>query len=387
MALRKCPECGREISSDAKVCPHCGKKQITTSFIVQLILGGILAIWIASSLYKVGGNSTTPSRTFSPSQPSISASYPSDQIAFHSLNRPYPARYRSGSNEIQKSAIFNECNKARKDFLKNSKFRVIDWIGKITSIGTDQGGDVAHVQIESNAAGFTISYKTWNNRLSDLFTESMLKKGSKVYNQVGQLSEGSLVKFSARFIDSQEKGIEEASMTEQGTVDAPEFIVKFDGILPYSSPQSSYDGTKSTSKAEGTTTESRRDTREPYEEPPDDFFSSFYEEVDVTQGLGVAYSAVSEPKIEVERVQWEPTSQRWKVTNISDEKGVDVEITAKLPEDYVYAFQSATNDSHVKPTLIRERKDGKWGRVLKIKWKFRHAFLPGESYFLYFEYK
>lgn len=27
MALKKCKECGNEISTDAKVCPHCGKKQ------------------------------------------------------------------------------------------------------------------------------------------------------------------------------------------------------------------------------------------------------------------------------------------------------------------------------------------------------------------------
>lgn len=27
MALRKCEECGKEISSDAKVCPQCGKPQ------------------------------------------------------------------------------------------------------------------------------------------------------------------------------------------------------------------------------------------------------------------------------------------------------------------------------------------------------------------------
>jgi hypothetical protein len=29
MALRPCKECKKEISSDAKVCPHCGKKQDT----------------------------------------------------------------------------------------------------------------------------------------------------------------------------------------------------------------------------------------------------------------------------------------------------------------------------------------------------------------------
>lgn len=27
MAMKKCKECGKEISKDAKVCPNCGKKQ------------------------------------------------------------------------------------------------------------------------------------------------------------------------------------------------------------------------------------------------------------------------------------------------------------------------------------------------------------------------
>jgi hypothetical protein len=116
-------------------------------------------------------------------------------------------------------------------------------------------------------------------------------------------------------------------------------------------------------------------------------FASFYGEVDVTRGLGVAHSAVTEPSFEVERVESGPYFQKWKVTNTSDEKGVDVEITATLPEYWTYVFESATNDTHVKPVLIRERKNGKWGRVLKIKWKFRHTFQPGESYYLYFEYK
>lgn len=58
MAMKKCKECGNEISSSAKVCPNCGKKQksiVKISILVIVIL--IIIIGIASS----GGNTTTTS--------------------------------------------------------------------------------------------------------------------------------------------------------------------------------------------------------------------------------------------------------------------------------------------------------------------------------------
>lgn len=45
MALKKCKECGAEISSSAKKCPHCGKKQKSSSAIIIGII--ILVIGIA----------------------------------------------------------------------------------------------------------------------------------------------------------------------------------------------------------------------------------------------------------------------------------------------------------------------------------------------------
>ena len=48
MALKKCSECGKEISSEAKICPNCGKKQITIGKVISWIAFGILVIWIIS---------------------------------------------------------------------------------------------------------------------------------------------------------------------------------------------------------------------------------------------------------------------------------------------------------------------------------------------------
>jgi hypothetical protein len=55
MAMKKCKECGEEISSSAKVCPKCGKKQkskLGLIFIILIVLTIIIGI-------SAGNNDTT----------------------------------------------------------------------------------------------------------------------------------------------------------------------------------------------------------------------------------------------------------------------------------------------------------------------------------------
>lgn len=76
MALKPCIECKREISTEAKTCPHCGKKNPTTSPADQakgcagcLIILGVLAIIGMCSKDTVP--SLTPSASsFTPAPPS-----------------------------------------------------------------------------------------------------------------------------------------------------------------------------------------------------------------------------------------------------------------------------------------------------------------------------
>jgi len=241
MKLKMCTNCGKVISSVAKVCPNCGKKQITISKIISWIAIGILLITFL--IYPIFIVNVDEGKTYTKrpidKKSTHSISYPQSQLEFHLLNNPFPSRYNNGINEIQKSRVFNECNQARKNFLKNNKFQVIDWVGEITVIGTDQGGDFAYVEIKSIVNDFTIVYKTLNNEFFDIFAKTMLKKGTKVYNQVGKLQEGTIVKFSGRFIEDKKRGIEESSLTELGCVESPEFIFLFDSVEPYTASQSS----------------------------------------------------------------------------------------------------------------------------------------------------
>ncbi len=53
MAMKKCKECGAEISSSAKTCPNCGKKQTS---ILKIIIILIIVIIIIAAI--AGGGST-----------------------------------------------------------------------------------------------------------------------------------------------------------------------------------------------------------------------------------------------------------------------------------------------------------------------------------------
>ena len=57
MALRPCKECKKEISSEAKVCPHCGKKQGTSAGVGCLTVIGVLVVlgYVGSQLNNNSG--------------------------------------------------------------------------------------------------------------------------------------------------------------------------------------------------------------------------------------------------------------------------------------------------------------------------------------------
>lgn len=70
MALKKCKECGTEISSKADTCPHCGapQKRKHTSLLAWLVLGGII-VAVYNGLTP-GSHTTTPAAPAKPAPPS-----------------------------------------------------------------------------------------------------------------------------------------------------------------------------------------------------------------------------------------------------------------------------------------------------------------------------
>ena len=52
VALKKCKECGQQISSEAEKCPHCGKPQSKSGAIIGGIVSLVVVILIIYSLEK-----------------------------------------------------------------------------------------------------------------------------------------------------------------------------------------------------------------------------------------------------------------------------------------------------------------------------------------------
>ena len=71
MALKPCKECGREISSEASACPHCGKKDPTGKSTSPVAMGCLILILLGvfgSLVSRSGGNDSSSSTTASTSQ-------------------------------------------------------------------------------------------------------------------------------------------------------------------------------------------------------------------------------------------------------------------------------------------------------------------------------
>lgn len=162
-----------------------------------------------------------------------SVRYPESERAFHALNQQCQQAYAVGQNEIQKSLAFNRCNKSRSQFAKDN--RVQNWVGNITDISTDQGADVVSVSISSRSDGVDLAFGTVSNRVSDYATNSLITQSNPLFNVLANMKIGDTVLFDAEFLShpESERGIWESSLTEKGSIEDPEFNVRFTKIQPY----------------------------------------------------------------------------------------------------------------------------------------------------------
>ena len=116
MALKKCKECGKEVSSKAKNCPNCGapiKKQISTGSGCLIIILFVLFIgWIFSSIFD------TPSSTdWRSENNSIAANVMIEKFVKERLRSPSTAKFPGAlerSDHVQ--------------YLENQKYKINSWV-------------------------------------------------------------------------------------------------------------------------------------------------------------------------------------------------------------------------------------------------------------------
>lgn len=158
--------------------------------------------------------------------------YPSTQRQFVDLNRDCVTAYRAGTNDIQRSLAFNSCNDSRTQYA--AKHPIRGWLGTVESISTDQGADVVSFRITTSIDGFDISYGTLSNRVSDARYGSLITQTNPIFGVLANLHVGDRVEFDGDFLGDPagETGIWEASMTERGSMEEPEFNIRFTKVAP-----------------------------------------------------------------------------------------------------------------------------------------------------------
>lgn len=225
MGLIKCKECGHEVSKKAKTCPNCGNKTKPGVF-KQIVLGLVGAFVIITVIGAFTDDSGGGPATTAEDEPVITV--PSSQKAFVDAVRKAQGAADEASNDMAKGGV----RATRADEVcqaLGSSGRAIGWVGEIDSIDSNsEGKGVLSVTLARN-----VTVSTWNNAMSDIGAGTLIDPGTALFNTVSSMSEGDLVEFSGSFFANDLDCVSEQSITLDGSLDDPEYTMKFESVEPY----------------------------------------------------------------------------------------------------------------------------------------------------------
>ena len=148
------------------------------------------------------------------------------QTAFNEAVIAHREAFAKAPNEMAAGAQRQKRAKALCAALKNRSVK--GWTGFVTSLSSNSDG----LGILSIETGKGITVTTWNNAISDSGDDTLLKVGGPVMEVASQLAVGQAVEFSGTFVKSAKDCIQESSMTQAGSMESPEFIMRFSSLKP-----------------------------------------------------------------------------------------------------------------------------------------------------------
>jgi hypothetical protein len=153
-----------------------------------------------------------------------SSGMPRDEEAVLRIVDAAMAQYRNGQNEMQRGAA--RPTRARSICSVLTERRAQDWIGTIKTLSTNgEGKGILYVEIAPN-----VEVRTTNNALSNVLNKTLIDPGSSLFRTVSQLRESQKIRFSGTFIESDTDCIEETSITLEGSITEPEFVIRFESV-------------------------------------------------------------------------------------------------------------------------------------------------------------
>jgi hypothetical protein len=152
------------------------------------------------------------------------SSMPADEGEFIKIVTLARGAYDAAKTEFTKGAIRPQRAKAICATLKSTQTN--NWIGKLVRLTTNSDGKgVLAIEIAPS-----VTIKTFSTQLSDIGSKTLVEPDTKLYSALGELSEGDQVKFSGSFFTKSADCFEEASLTMNGALTSPEFIMRFANV-------------------------------------------------------------------------------------------------------------------------------------------------------------
>ncbi|MDR3026610.1 hypothetical protein [Chryseobacterium sp.] len=158
---------------------------------------------------------------------STSSDFPLDQQNFIKAVEQAYSDYKEASNELKKSAIRTERGNLIKKIL-DGKRNFSDWVVVVKEMHTTGKGK-AYFTVKIDETN--IEMGTVNNELSNMFENSLIEQSNPIYNQISEFQKGDIVIISGSFFPSDKSDyIQELSLTEEGSMRKPEFLIKFTNV-------------------------------------------------------------------------------------------------------------------------------------------------------------
>lgn len=255
MALTKCEECGRDVSTKAASCPGCGapveamaqasvqsvppkKKGIGIGKAILVVVAALVGLNLLAgdeegdaSVVEAARATEQPSAVAAvPAKPSgpdaLRALRPDAQSAFLAIVAEQKAAYLAADTDMMASRIRRNrgtqiCDRVGRSFE--------GWVGYATQITTTGDGlGVLKVELEKD-----VEVGTTNNGFSNAFTDTLIPQGSLVFAALERLKPGAPVRVSGTVLESADHDCWlESSLTEKGSMTSPWFEARISAVEP-----------------------------------------------------------------------------------------------------------------------------------------------------------
>jgi hypothetical protein len=232
----ECTNCYASISQHALSCPKCGHpNKAWGASLIKKVSIAVVTVFALLVLIFVGlqYTSSNDATSISSSTESSSVPVPSQESRFSSAVESFVSPYQSADTDIRKTNVRFERKEELQSFFLNSaqgsSFQ--NWVGRVNKLTTERDGE-AYVSIK--LPNSSVVLETANNSFSDTlsFPHTMISRDDPIYPSLMRLHIGDEVRFSGQFLRSEkpEDYVEEESLTEEGSMTEPDFIVRFSSI-------------------------------------------------------------------------------------------------------------------------------------------------------------